>query len=147
MKQLEWQIERERNEMLAGQTTPAIRPVMRGDISSMLPRTSDEDPLVFFSAFERALQLNGVDKVDWPKFLASCLTVKANKVLAGLSLAENKDFEACKRAILNYFRLDAPAYQKKFRQARKGHDETYNCLLYTSPSPRDGLLSRMPSSA
>ena len=23
----------------------------------------------------------------------------------------------------------------------------HNCLLYTSPSPRDGLLSRMPSSA
>ena len=27
-------------------------------------------------------------------------------------------------------------------------DDNYNiCLLYTSPSPRDGLLSRMPSSA
>ena len=30
-------------------------------------------------------------------------------------------------------------------------DEKYlpyeSCLLYTSPSPRDGLLSRMPSSA
>ena len=25
--------------------------------------------------------------------------------------------------------------------------QTYTCLLYTSPSPRDGLLSRMPSSA
>ena len=25
--------------------------------------------------------------------------------------------------------------------------QIYNCLLYTSPSPRDGLLSRMPSSA
>ena len=24
---------------------------------------------------------------------------------------------------------------------------TQHCLLYTSPSPRDGLLSRMPSSA
>ena len=24
---------------------------------------------------------------------------------------------------------------------------SYACLLYTSPSPRDGLLSRMPSSA
>ena len=23
----------------------------------------------------------------------------------------------------------------------------YDCLLYTSPSPRDGILSRMPSSA
>ena len=27
-----------------------------------------------------------------------------------------------------------------------GH-RSYRCLLYTSPSPRDGLLSRMPSSA
>ena len=26
-------------------------------------------------------------------------------------------------------------------------DSTSTCLLYTSPSPRDGLLSRMPSSA
>ena len=26
-------------------------------------------------------------------------------------------------------------------------DHSINCLLYTSPSPRDGLLSRMPSSA
>ena len=25
--------------------------------------------------------------------------------------------------------------------------DTISCLLYTSPSPRDGLLSRMPSSA
>ena len=25
--------------------------------------------------------------------------------------------------------------------------ESISCLLYTSPSPRDGLLSRMPSSA
>ena len=27
------------------------------------------------------------------------------------------------------------------------NDESKGCLLYTSPSPRDGLLSRMPSSA
>ena len=25
--------------------------------------------------------------------------------------------------------------------------KAFSCLLYTSPSPRDGLLSRMPSSA
>ena len=30
----------------------------------------------------------------------------------------------------------------------QGHEIVYwTCLLYTSPSPRDGLLSRMPSSA
>ena len=28
-----------------------------------------------------------------------------------------------------------------------GDKRYYDCLLYTSPSPRDGLLSRMPSSA
>ena len=28
-----------------------------------------------------------------------------------------------------------------------GQYDNYLCLLYTSPSPRDGLLSRMPSSA
>ena len=26
-------------------------------------------------------------------------------------------------------------------------EDSIDCLLYTSPSPRDGLLSRMPSSA
>ena len=29
----------------------------------------------------------------------------------------------------------------------KAQDHFNTCLLYTSPSPRDGLLSRMPSSA
>ena len=33
-----------------------------------------------------------------------------------------------------------------FRAGRYGMNAT-GCLLYTSPSPRDGLLSRMPSSA
>ena len=32
-------------------------------------------------------------------------------------------------------------------QDDKGNDRYSTCLLYTSPSPRDGLLSRMPSSA
>ena len=35
------------------------------------------------------------------------------------------------------------------RYSSSGHqaEEVSHCLLYTSPSPRDGLLSRMPSSA
>ena len=31
--------------------------------------------------------------------------------------------------------------------APQSDNDTWDCLLYTSPSPRDGLLSRMPSSA
>ena len=41
-----------------------------------------------------------------------------------------------------------PSSSLGYSQAVKGTWEQYkNCLLYTSPSPRDGLLSRMPSSA
>ena len=47
--------------------------------------------------------------------------------------------------------IDAHDLKKiKFREGGMfddhGHDD-HDCLLYTSPSPRDGLLSRMPSSA
>ena len=34
-----------------------------------------------------------------------------------------------------------------FADMVNGKTFAYDCLLYTSPSPRDGLLSRMPSSA
>ena len=45
------------------------------------------------------------------------------------------------------FRLNAA--EQHFYRANDYHIDAdfCNCLLYTSPSPRDGLLSRMPSSA
>ena len=44
--------------------------------------------------------------------------------------------------------LHSMTYAYRDRRARKGEfRKLWICLLYTSPSPRDGLLSRMPSSA
>ena len=43
-------------------------------------------------------------------------------------------------------RAEREAEARKLRTAREKEGST-PCLLYTSPSPRDGLLSRMPSSA
>ena len=52
--------------------------------------------------------------------------------------------------------LEAVSYLTSGRGIRKAKskelifkkfDGRFYCLLYTSPSPRDGLLSRMPSSA
>ena len=37
-----------------------------------------------------------------------------------------------------------PKFDKNYWAERESNK---TCLLYTSPSPRDGLLSRMPSSA
>ena len=44
--------------------------------------------------------------------------------------------------------LDLEAHEKEcaIRYASV-EEKLLGCLLYTSPSPRDGLLSRMPSSA
>ena len=39
------------------------------------------------------------------------------------------------------------AEKKRKKLNELSFSEVKNCLLYTSPSPRDGLLSRMPSSA
>ena len=36
---------------------------------------------------------------------------------------------------------------RSLEQKRALIKDITDCLLYTSPSPRDGLLSRMPSSA
>ena len=44
--------------------------------------------------------------------------------------------------------IDKIRIQEAWRIVMGKNIEKYtSCLLYTSPSPRDGLLSRMPSSA
>ena len=59
------------------------------------------------------------DDIDFKStFIAACIIETKNEQVSGF--------------IYDDFDLDA---------------EIYICLLYTSPSPRDGLLSRMPSSA
>ena len=62
------------------------------------------------------------------------------------SLFETEKYEE----LLMVYRDDTSAFDGKKKEALKGKGEInniFNCLLYTSPSPRDGLLSRMPSSA
>ena len=59
--------------------------------------------------------------------------------------------------LIPLFALNEKGYKKiielsslsylKNNQLSEPHLELNDCLLYTSPSPRDGLLSRMPSSA
>ena len=49
-----------------------------------------------------------------------------------------------------FFILKTRELRNKFIEETKGMNKSERekaCLLYTSPSPRDGLLSRMPSSA
>ena len=51
--------------------------------------------------------------------------------------------------VLDVLQEIIPVYDKVNSYISLGKDSEHrnSCLLYTSPSPRDGLLSRMPSSA
>ena len=50
------------------------------------------------------------------------------------------------KAVLDEGRWDS-AQDKVSKRTERGRDQFDNCLLYTSPSPRDRTRSRMPSSA
>ena len=54
--------------------------------------------------------------------------------------------EDSSRKVLDHLSIDIDSLQKEIKEYIK-KNVPKACLLYTSPSPRDGLLSRMPSSA
>ena len=49
--------------------------------------------------------------------------------------------------MVNYIDTDSSLAMSTLAYGLNYLSTTWTCLLYTSPSPRDGLLSRMPSSA
>ena len=49
--------------------------------------------------------------------------------------------------LANLYQLQIISFQDYTTRSNDNRIRIVPCLLYTSPSPRDGLLSRMPSSA
>ena len=81
------------------------------------------------------------ERLDKSKKIKAIINVKAN-------WEPNIDYhEAHRRGI--YVLSAAPAMAPAVAEACIGYaiSLSRNCLLYTSPSPRDATLSRMPSSA
>ena len=58
-----------------------------------------------------------------------------------------KEFEVESKKIVTYRKENPGADKFYFSHANGFSGKVYNCLLYTSPSPRDMWTSRMPSSA
>ena len=62
---------------------------------------------------------------------------QSNPIIASSNTSNDiGDISACGFVLPNYIRINVDGIEK-----------VYPCLLYTSPSPRDATLSRMPSSA
>eukprot|EP01016_Furgasonia_blochmanni_P031282 TRINITY_DN32351_c0_g1_i1.p1 TRINITY_DN32351_c0_g1~~TRINITY_DN32351_c0_g1_i1.p1 ORF type:complete len:186 (+),score=56.69 TRINITY_DN32351_c0_g1_i1:63-620(+) len=66
---------------------------------------------------------------------------------------ESYEIEECRQMVEEFIKEKDPSKtlilndKLKINECFYHFRHIYNCLLYTSPSPRDGLLSRMPSSA
>ena len=96
-----------------------------------------DNNLRFELSFKNILQLE--HKLNF------CKSNNINKINIPCKGVIKKDFlnETIKYIGDNYKNLDVVYHYSLYHQYTKNKD----CLLYTSPSPRDATLSRMPSSA
>jgi len=131
-REREWEIEQERMALHISDSTAMPRsgggPDLK-EIKSLLPTMQDSDILSFFMAFERVLESNDVDKSLWAKLLPGQLSAKGMKTFARLTLAETRDYESIKRAILASFKLDATAYLRMFRSMHRQGSLNYKMFL------------------
>ena len=100
---------------------------------------------------------NNDDDTDWDRVLPNALvTVKQNGDACYLQLDDNTTLLAKNlkptifdgkevRALVNYTQTSEKS--EKYNQVIHVNWIDSICLLYTSPSPRDATLARMPSSA
>ena len=78
-------------------------------------------------------------------------TIKKKKMTSGNDYPQNKDYKllydrVSRMKIETMMEEPCPLYEPGWEDVTNS-PEDWNCLLYTSPSPRDYAASRMPSSA
>ena len=99
---------------------------------------------------ENAARQNNLNPKDWTESNIANMKHQLKKI--GLSIDWDREISTCSE---NYYKWEQwffiELYKKNLvykKESLVNWDPVDNtCLLYTSPSPRDGLLSRMPSSA
>ena len=113
-----------------------------GEVSKFKAPTTTVEDLQLSGWYLKAILTADVYDVvvETPLDLAARLS---ERVTANVPMTPGGDAQKQKRIFLKREDLQ-PVFSFKIRGA---YNKIKNCLLYTSPSPRDGLLSRMPSSA
>ena len=80
-------------------------------------------------------------------FTSSGTTLARTTILASSNSNNAVNWSSGTRTIFMTYPADKAVFEDASGHVSLPHDLFIACLLYTSPSPRDGLLSRMPSSA
>ena len=92
---------------------------------------------------------DAIDKINKIKGRNSPMSVIAAdfEQLLSWALISDVEIDLVKENIGDKTTFILPAVEGIIHGSILGPDNTIGCLLYTSPSPRDATLSRMPSSA
>ena len=116
-----------------GQPTPTSAEAQSKDVKQQALKTKDNEAS---SQLDLASQKsNSISKIE---------QVEAKSTGKGLNWLRDKSVSPAKRADrISVMSRDFSTYRKTLTQFVNSE----NCLLYTSPSPRDQRGSRMPSSA
>ena len=102
----------------------------------------DGDEEVFFDTLRKTpLAVN----LHYMHFLF--YTARENKEITKLLLKYNEKYNIVSKYFLKAIRKEKTTEDAMSMLVDVTTEISESCLLYTSPSPRDGLLSRMPSSA
>ena len=125
-------------------------PIMMAEI--MIGRYAQHSPV---SAVKKAALDSGKTSywqaVGWTGLVSGILILSFYSVLAGMCIKYIGISAMATPAIVSNFQFDQvtgdPLTLFFWHSIFIGFTVAIICLLYTSPSPRDGLLSRMPSSA
>ena len=102
-------------------------------------------------------QVGAVPNLKYHEFILSPIeddgTVDQNEVVTSIreflsSIGEQTNFAVISRGdIISIESIRGKTIERDQKPPSELFSCPHCCLLYTSPSPRDGLLSRMPSSA
>ena len=96
--------------------------------------------LLAYSAIAKAQSLTYCIDPNWAPY--EYIEAEQHK---GISAYYLKRISELTNLQLTFLKTDS--WQESLSAIENGHCDITPCLLYTSPSPRDATLSRMPSSA
>src|SRR5664279_2095115 len=94
-------------------------------LTKLVPRQDPNDVHLFFTTFERAVELNKIPRDRWPAIIHAIVFGKAQRVLAALTLEEVQNYDTLKATLLNAFDVCAEVFRKRFRNLTKNYNETY----------------------
>ena len=91
----------------------------------LVPHFNEREVETFFQNFERVAEASQWPRKKWTLLVQTALKGKAQKIYAGLSDEDAKDYEIVKAEVLKSYELVSEAYRQKFRNRRKENDRSH----------------------